>query len=258
MGDKAEGYAASISVNEDQVVEMMALGFTASESRSALRTSNGNLQMAVEKAYKIRDEQSNIEEEEKEKARKRKLARTLGPCNSSGEDVDIDAYDRLINILGFQPKTAEKALRACDNDINKAIDWIQNNKEAVAMDEITAVEIAKVASLGFDPITSKAALVQFKGMVEEAINHLLSTGGVVASEWLQKAAELADDLEQSSTSSSPRKKISKLSKEEVKAMKSVASAIRETEDDDYSDNTLVEEMSYIKEYQALLKSLQPC
>ena len=114
----------------------------------------------------------------------------------------------------------------------------------------------QVASLGFDPITSKAALVQFKGMVEEAINHLLTTGGVVASEWLQKAAELADDLEQS-TSSSPRKKISKLSKEEVKAMKSVASAIRETEDDDYSDNTLVEEMSYIKEYQALLKSLQP-
>lgn len=100
-------------------------------------------------------------------------------------------------------------------------------------------------------------------MVEKAINHLLTSGGSVSPEWLQQAqfvtSSLGDEQKEeaaSSSSSSPTKKKSKLSKDDIKAMKSVASAIRETEDDDYSDNTLVEEMSYIKEYQTLLKSMQ--
>lgn len=144
--DKAEGYAASISVNEDQVVEMVALGFDSSEARSALRTCNGNLQRAVEKAYKIREEKDDIEKEEKEKARKRKLAIVLGKCNNN-EDVDVDAYERLINILGFEPKLAQNALKSCDNDINAAIDWIQNNRgtsQASIMKEVSSIDIMKV------------------------------------------------------------------------------------------------------------------
>ena len=86
---------------------------------------------------------------------------------------------------------------------------------------------------------------------------MLTSNGLVPSDWLQEAM-LHKDQEPSSSSSSQAQsssKRTKLSKEDIKAMNSVASAIHETEDDDYLDNTLVEEMGYIKEYQTLLKSI---
>ena len=85
---------------------------------------------------------------------------------------------------------------------------------------------------------------------------MLTSNGLVPSDWLQEAT-LHKDQEPSSSSSQAQSssKRTKLSKEDIKAMNSVASAIHETEDDDYLDNTLVEEMGYIKEYQTLLKSI---
>ena len=127
---KAQFYASSIQVDGDKVVEMMNVGFSSAEARLALRTCDGDLMAATRHAFTKREDKERIMNEEKEKSRKRKLARSLGPCDS-GEELNIDVYERMVNELGYDRTIAAEALKKRNNDLFDAMQLIHENPESL-------------------------------------------------------------------------------------------------------------------------------
>lgn len=141
--NKALSYANSLKVDEEQFTKMVDLGFTTTESRMALRACGGNFSAATQYAFGKREEQEEIAKVEKEKSRKRQLARKLGKC-VNGEDIKVELYEQMTLQLGFEKDLSSQALRQCNNDINQAIQMIHENSEILNVDQHKKITTALI------------------------------------------------------------------------------------------------------------------
>ncbi|CAK8694244.1 unnamed protein product [Clavelina lepadiformis] len=249
---KAKSFADSIQVDEDKVTEMIKLGFSASESRLALRACHGDITAASSQAFQKRDEKERIRKDEKEKSRKRKLAHTLGVC-VNGDDINVDLYEQMMNVLGFTKRQALEALKQSNNSLNEAIEYIQKNPKLLADNKkVTRKLIQQVAAMGFDELSAEAALTHFNGFCDQSIAYLASNGGLVPQEWLQ-AVQSSSTLVSEKPSTSRGSAATKLTTEDKTAMNRLADVVKN--EGNYLDITLDEENEYISTYLAKVYSI---
>nr|CAB3264474.1 NEDD8 ultimate buster 1-like [Phallusia mammillata] len=246
--NKALSYANSIKVDDEQFTEMLGLGFSNVEARMALRACNGNVAAATQYVFKKREENEEIAKAEKEKSRKRDLARKLGKC-ANGNEINVDLYERMVLQFGFDKDLSSEALKQCNNDINSAIQMMNDSSELLAHaaekeKKISKTLVSQVESVGFDPISAKAALVHFKSNLEQSIEYLSTHQGVVPYDWLANLHNHDEDAHSSKTDN--------LSAEDKKALTSMAKVV--SKEENYLDISLDEELEYISQYLAMARS----
>jgi tetratricopeptide (TPR) repeat protein len=118
---RAETELTSLDVSEDSLDEVVALGYSGKEARLALRAECGNVASAVKYAEKKREQRQKIAKEEAERKRKRReYGKTV-----NGNWVNL-GYVSTLEKMGFPEMYCVAALRQTENDINAAVDAIQN------------------------------------------------------------------------------------------------------------------------------------
>ncbi|XP_020607233.1 NEDD8 ultimate buster 1-like isoform X2 [Orbicella faveolata] len=250
--DKAELVKGKLHIDQDQLNQLLIMGFSESEARLGLRACQGDTTSAVDYITQKRQEKKERREKEKKDRTRKKLERKLGKTGT-GEWVNVDAYNSLVE-MGFSKHMAAASLRQANNDINNALQTLQDHPGLLSIPDISSrsafsdaqisdEHVAQVMSLGFAADSSREALKRCHGDVQQAINLLESCGGVLSS--LQQLAQGSATESNSKDEEDP----------------DVEEAVRElvpdlaTEDDEAHLNlSLEEESSIIAEYRTLLLS----
>nr|XP_006821424.1 PREDICTED: NEDD8 ultimate buster 1-like [Saccoglossus kowalevskii] len=248
--EKAQSIWRVLQVDVDKLNQVVSMGFTEAEARLGLRAAHGNIQSAVIKITDKREERKKIRKKEAEEKRRKKLSRKLGKTGD-GKWVNVDSYETLIS-MGFCKSASSAALRQANNDINVAIQTLQEHPELLSLPDVEPSEnkipitdelISGVTALGFEIDLARRALERHHGNVERAINELIANGGILP------------DIPVPSTSSNKAAETSMETEEEKAAVNELVPDITDYEED-YLDLTLDEEGNLIEEYKAMILSLQ--
>lgn len=249
---KAATLISQLKLHDSKLAQVMAMGFSESDSRLALRSVRGDVDLAVQHIITRQDEKKAQQEKEQEKRklelRKRRLGKTC-----TGEWVSVENYDAL-KAMGFPATNARHALQRANNDINVAIQILQQPPQQpssatsgtsvassssaaqsvlgmnqavwaqLAQQSISTDMWATLTRLGIDLEVVCEALYRNNGDVDATLSELLGD------------SENADD------------------EKERDAMQRLAHDIAVNEED-FLDVSLDEEFSYLKEYEAKLASL---
>jgi uncharacterized UBP type Zn finger protein len=241
---KAESIASSLQVDEDQLAEIVSVGFSTGEARLALRAHEGNLAVAVAYLMNKREEKKSRLESEKKEQKKRSRAKRLGKT-ANGSRLNVEVVDVLMG-MGYSEQTAAEALKQANNDINQALQVLLENPHLLQLPDLQNDDfrvsdelLAEVTSMGFDPQIAMAALKHHHGNVQKCLDGLLSG-------WLPP---ISPPHEQSDAE---RARL----REEKEAVESLVPDLQNDEDD-YLDLSLEEEISAIQEYRMLIDSRLP-
>ena len=191
-------------VPEDSLEEVIAAGFTKIEARLALRATECNIPAAIRHAQQEREKKERIEKEEKERMKKRRL---YGKTQD-GSWVNLGYLNTLVS-MGMDERLSAEALRQTNNDINMAIEAIQQSPETLIQNiteksnlnpEITQEMISTIMEMGFpDEKAVKKALEETKGNFEKVVSVLTNNqnispenvGSMIAK--VEKAAKTAEE-----------------------------------------------------------------
>lgn len=244
---KASGYISTLQIDDSHLTQLLELGFEPIESKQALRACNGNLQKSIEFAYSKREQREKIKKEEKEKERKYKIAKKLGKCKN-GQKVNVEAYENMVNNLGFDKEVVAEALKRCNNDVTNAILDIQTNlhelQEAARKFDLKKHGQRRLSELGYDAEAVRAALSHFSEDASKAMEYLINNSGTVPSSWNELL---------SSASESSVKPV--MNEEEMGTLLDIVDEVKEG--DNYEDIlSLREEREYIDHYLTLMNTIQ--
>jgi len=161
--------------------------------------------------------------------------------------------------MGFSKKKAASALRQANNDVNNALQVLQDHPEMLDIpdvgssamstfsdDQISDERVAQAMSMGFAVESVKEALKRCRGDVEKAINMLVSNNGV-----LPAVSQLSKDKSAGNASDDDEEEEDPDVKEAVNELVPDLA----TEDEEAHLNlSLEEESSIIAEYRTLILS----
>lgn len=165
------------------------------DARLGLRACRGDLNGAclfLQRRDEEKKERSRREEEEERLARERKK---LGKT-ASGQWVNLGYLDTIVN-MGFERNRVIGALKKTNNDINQALEALQNDFESFepasgGIDDALVAQVVllrhsavnltnkslfQVVSLGYPIEEAREALEEFNGDVELAVESLASGVG---------------------------------------------------------------------------------
>ncbi|PIK47243.1 putative NEDD8 ultimate buster 1 [Apostichopus japonicus] len=249
--EKSENILKLIQIDETKLMQLVAMGYSISEARLGLRSANGSVSEAITKISERKERKKSRAKQEKEDARKSKIAKKLGK-SANGEWIKVDVYEQLLD-MGFPSGVTAAALRQTNSDLQLSLEAIQNHPEwydvpDISFDEpspdwtgnITDEMLAQITEMGFDVHAARNALLKLKGDIQKAVQELAKHGG-----HLPSTSSLA-------AMSSTRPEDS-LSKDEEEAMAELAPDIPE-HDEDYLDLTLEDETQFLEEYKIMLAS----
>lgn len=264
---KAEAELQRLDIDEDKINTVMSMGFSEGETRLSLRACDGNIQNAVAHIMKRREEKKENAKKLKKERRKKRLAHHLGKT-ANGANVNIVVYENLVG-MGYPKGAAAEALRQANNDLNLALEVLQQHPEFLDLPDpeprkdvrITDAMIAQVTSMGFELEMAHRALQKHNGDVPKAIEELVNTGGNlppvspsddVPGAYLDGVPGTSSGL---GAASGKQGKSEEQLKEEREAIDRLVSDLPEDEED-YLDITLEEEKQFLQEYKTLLISVQ--
>lgn len=251
--DKAEDLQSKLHINKDQLNQMLMMGFTESEARLGLRACQGDTTLAIDYITTKRQEKKERRKKEVEERKKKRLERKLGKTGT-GEWVNVDSYKFLVE-MGFSSCMATQALKQANNDINNALQALQDNpdlldipgkrsRSSFSESDLSDEQVAQVLSMGFPVESSKEALKRCLGDVQQAINMLLSTEGVLPSLSLQavqgNGSESEDEEDQDP--------------DVEEAVNELVPVLATEDDESYLNMSLEEETSIIVEYRTMILS----
>lgn len=226
-------------MDDDSLAKIMSLGYSATEARLGLRSSGGNLNLAVQYILQWQEEKKERAAKEAEEEKRRWREKRLGKTKA-GEWVNGDRYEALRS-MGFSASQARRALKQSNNDIYLAVQIIQDSlagstsssssssapMSADSVEGIPESRLAELLAMGLNIDVLNKALSRNNGDVEAALSELMGD----------------DDL-------GGRRDDGK----EREAMERLTQDIANNEED-FLDVTLAEESVYLKEYQDKLMSL---
>lgn len=259
---KAEQELQRLDIDDDKITTVMAMGFSEGETRLGLRACDGNIQNAVAHIMKRREEKKENARRRREERKKKNLVKHLGKT-SNGKNVNVDVYEMLLG-MGYPKGASAEALRQANNDLNLALEVLQNHPEFLNLPDpepkpkvkITDGMIAQVTAMGFEPEMAQRALVKNNGDVAKAIEELVSAGGSISP---LPPSDESPSTSSGSSGSTPSdeslgKKTAEQLKEEKEAIDRLVSDLPEDEED-YLDISLTEEKQFLQEYKSLMMSL---
>ena len=109
---KVEKEMYNLEVRDEELAQIISMGYKSGEARIALRATKGNVEAAVNHILQQREDKNrlkNKESEERSKIRKKKLS-----------EVNKNLHNQLV-AMGFNDELAQAALRSSSNDILNAI-----------------------------------------------------------------------------------------------------------------------------------------
>ncbi|CAG7828581.1 unnamed protein product [Allacma fusca] len=121
---KVDEEVKRLQVSDDQLAELINMGYGSDESRVALRAAYGNVAAAVDLIIRRREEEAKNRQQEKDDSKRRKLQKKLGEC-SNGDPVNIQLW-RSIKEMGFNAMIAAAALKRTNNEINAALQLVND------------------------------------------------------------------------------------------------------------------------------------
>lgn len=229
---KAQVEFKILKVPTEALEEVMAQGFSEREARLALRATKNQTSAAVRHIIETRQKKETEEEAEKKRnSRRRKMGKT-----NDGSWVNLGYLDTLIK-MGYPETLAAKALRHTNNEMNQAIDAMNESPELLIGDDeeneaVTKEMIDTVASMGFDRDVANETLKHFKGNLEKALDLLTNA---------------------------PQKIAAIMEKTQEKHRKTKEARQRMEEDlgdeEDHLDVTLEDEEIYLEQYSKLMNLL---
>eukprot|EP01025_Chloroclados_australasicus_P036781 TRINITY_DN37458_c0_g2_i1.p1 TRINITY_DN37458_c0_g2~~TRINITY_DN37458_c0_g2_i1.p1 ORF type:complete len:415 (-),score=62.85 TRINITY_DN37458_c0_g2_i1:766-1950(-) len=157
---KAKSRWDSLQVMQEDVEELLVMGFEQDEVVKGLRLAGRNKTRALELIMRHREENKALEEREKERNRQAKYGKT-----SSGAYVIVKYVDRLVS-LGFNEEMAAESLRVNDNDFEKALDLLQNPTLLSRYPKLKKIFDEQLAEL--------AQSVQFESTTDQYLNQELN------------------------------------------------------------------------------------
>jgi len=230
---KAEVEYKILKVPSEALEEVMAQGYDEREARLALRSTNHQPSAAVKHILETRKKKDEMKKAEKERSRRRSR---LGKTND-GSWVNLGYLDTLMK-MGYPEELAGKALRHTNNEMNDAIDAMNESPEILLADyeesdevsNITKEMIETVANMGFDRDIANKALKRCKGNLEQALDLLTKHPEVIA-------ALMENEEEDSKKTQEARERM----EEDL------------GDEDDHLDVTLEDEGTYLDQYKKLMK-----
>ncbi|XP_060601636.1 NEDD8 ultimate buster 1-like [Ruditapes philippinarum] len=260
---KAEQELQRLDIDDDKITTVMSMGFMEGETRLGLRACSGNVENAVAHIMKRREEKKENARKRRKERQKKNLVKHLGQT-ADGNNVNVDVYEMLLG-MGYPKGASAEALRQANNDLNLALEVLQNHPEFLSLPDpepkpnvpITDGMIAQVTSMGFEPDMAQRALLKHKGDVAKAIEELVSCGGNISS---PESADQSPSTSSGASGSNPsdeemsNMKTPEQLREEREAIDRLVSDLPEDEED-YLDINLEEEKQFLKEYKSLLISL---
>lgn len=125
---QAKGELDKLSINDNDLSQLLSLGYSVSDARLGLRAHSGDLNGAcqyLQRREEERQERERKEEEEKELNRERKK---LGKT-ASGQWVNLGYLNTIVN-MGFERSRVAEALKQTNNDINRSLEYLQSDLES--------------------------------------------------------------------------------------------------------------------------------
>jgi len=239
----------SLRVPQELIQEVCAAGmFTQKEARLALRAQGNNVSAAIRYAQQVKESKEKVVQEERERKRKRlRFGKT-----ASGNWVNLGLLQTMVK-MGYEEALAARALRHTDNDVDAAIQIIQERPEVLlinddddeADDVVTSEMTSAVTAMGFDLTSAKLALVKSGGDIGRAID-LLTSGKDLG------------ELPPSSSSKNKKKKTAEEIEREEREKDEACERLREDLDsqdqglDGHLDLTLEEEAGYLERYKNMM------
>ncbi|XP_064598397.1 NEDD8 ultimate buster 1-like [Liolophura sinensis] len=264
----ADSELRRLRVDDDKLSQVLSMGFGEQEARLALRATNGQVDTAITHIMKRREEKEARKRKEKEEREKLSAGRKLGKT-ADGQWVNVDTFNMLLS-MGFKKGASREALRQANNNLSSALEVLQNHPELLSLPDpdldlsqviITDDMLSQVTSMGFDLDVSRQALQWFGGSVQQAIDELLRTGGVllVSSPSSSSSSSGSSSGSASSSSSQPGSSSPVKSPEQLKrereAIETIIPDIPEDEED-HLDVSLDEEFQVLQQYKTLLESIR--
>ncbi|KXJ08773.1 NEDD8 ultimate buster 1 [Exaiptasia diaphana] len=243
---KAESGMARLRIGDNQLTQLVSMGFTVREARLGLRACDGDVTHAIDYITRRKQEFKERQEREKEERKQKRIQRKLGKT-ASGEWVNLSSFEALMS-MGFSRQTAIEALRQSDNSMDKALQILEDHPELLHLPPDQILQdfepsdelVAQIVSMGFNIDVIREALKRFGGNSRRAIEELVSTGGVLPS--------CSSNAESSQTTSDSE------DSDVEQAVEDLVPDITKDNPDAHLDLTLDDEASIIAEYKALLLS----
>ena len=245
---KVDSELKKLLIPEDALEEVVAAGFTKVEARLALRSASGNVTAAIRHAQETRNKKEQIAKEEKERSRKRRL---FGKTQD-GSWVNLGYVNTLVS-MGMDERMSAEALRQSNNDLNEAIEAIQQSPEILIQNltdkssldpEISQEMISTIMEMGFpDKDAIQKALKETKGNFEQVVSLLTNNQSMQSqnvNDTVTKAQMAAKKVEEKLQERKNREEAAERFENEIGNA------------EDYLDLTLEEENEYLATYKSIL------
>jgi len=275
---KADEVLQMLHVDENQMVELMGMGFTESESRLALRANYKDIQGAASWILKRREEREAVKAEERKRRREEKEKRKYGKT-ANGLWVDLNVLT-AIEAMGFEKKLVVEALKQTDNNQDMALNLLTQSPELLSMKDSKkrkkdyTEEIKQIETMGFSASAALGTLMKTNGNVERAMEVILAGQGVeyfpendTVNESASTENMQVDTNKNSGTTENEQKLQEQIMLEEEKARQEQEEKMKKTEDEliedmpneeeSHLDITLDEEETVLTEYKTLMQTSKP-
>jgi hypothetical protein len=177
---RAEEKLAQMSISENDMMNLMQMGFSLREARVGLRACNKRINDAAQWLLNRRDmdEKKKLERDAKKKLRR--YGKTV-----SGKKIDTELLTVIVSQGFVDEELAAEALKQTDNNLDRAIHLLTTDIELLKMAVAktkppyvpTEEDIQKLISFGFTQSLASGTLKLTQGNFEVALDKLLSGQG---------------------------------------------------------------------------------
>lgn len=271
-----------MTISEEDVLDLMQMGFTMQEARIGLRAVNKNKNDATVWILSRREKIEQKKKEEREKRRRERRQKKFGKT-AKGNYIDIQLLDGLMT-LGFSEEIVAEALKQSENQQEQALNLLMNSPNlllmALAKEPSTQQpafipseqDILNIVSIGFSPEQAYGTLKLTRGNIQDAVDLLLNEKGVEEPvpqppnpPPTSTNSSETQNSGQDATVTATRKEIDKKTEEENRRRIEEAQKLAEAEEELVQDHTedddvahlainLTEEQSFLAQYKALIMS----
>uniref|UniRef100_A0A1A9X3U1 UBA domain-containing protein n=1 Tax=Glossina brevipalpis TaxID=37001 RepID=A0A1A9X3U1_9MUSC len=170
----AESELRVLKVNKKSLKTLKEMGYEPQEACLALQARNGDITQAIN--Y-IHDQQVNLNETRMYSAKRRRLNQDLSVGNLDKKRINLNSVYTLIE-MGYPYNLVVQALRDSKNDLNGALDLLQNHPEKLSRKlpsnrTVNITLMQELLKLGFKEPHVRIALEITKNNLESAIDVLI-------------------------------------------------------------------------------------
>uniref|UniRef100_A0A1A9ZNF3 UBA domain-containing protein n=1 Tax=Glossina pallidipes TaxID=7398 RepID=A0A1A9ZNF3_GLOPL len=257
----AENELRALKVNENSMEALVEMGYEPYEARLGLRACGGDIEQAI--TY-IHAQNQKLNETRSGSLKKRRLNQDLSLGNQNKNWVSPSSVCTLIE-MGYPSNLVEQALLDSKNDLNIALDLLQNYTDELRRKlssdyTVDARIMQQLLQLGFEESHVRIALQMSPNNLENAIDILIKyhTDCEDLSSFVKRMTAIANEENIPSTSNGLTSLAEKIAKKATKEIESLNAFVRfkeELSDNelDYLDLSLAQEEQILEQYKLLIK-----